>query len=375
MSILFEPTRIGNIEIKNRFIRSATYYALSDIDGFIGEASVELMKTLAENNVGLIVSGYAFVQKYGQVFPDMNGIDRDEHIPSYQKMTKAVHDAGGRIVMQIAHGGSRARTAATLAADGDGRYLAVSMTKPLENKKRSPDEMTDADIEEIIEAFGKAAGRVREAGFDGVQIHGAHGYLVTQFLSPLSNLREDKWGGTPEKRARFLIEVIRSIKRVVGTDYPVLIKLGCHEYVSGDDGLPVEEGAEAARLAESEGVCHIEVSHGGLGRPYSKGLAGVTSPEQEAFMLPDVKAVREKTSGPVGLVGGLRSLRVMEQIIESGACDHIAICRPFIREPDLMTKYINGEKTTADCISCGGCFNTDKAGINHIFCSQLEKGK
>ena len=369
MSLLFEPTRIGNFEIKNRFIRSATYYALSDINGFISEANIDLMKTLTANEVGLIVTGYAFVIKHGQVFPDMNGIDTDDHIAPLKKMTKAVHDGGGKIVMQIAHGGSGAFT----AAGGSGKYLAVSMIDELKEKKRTPAEMTDSDIEEIVDAFGSAAGRVQEAGFDGVQIHGAHGYLVTQFLSPRTNHRTDKWGGSLENRSRFLIEVIRSIKKNVDDDYPIMIKLGCRDYVPEEKALTIEDAAEVARMIEGEGICHIEVSHGTLDRTFCKGLAAVTAPEKEAFMLPDAKAISEKTTIPIALVGGLRSLPVMERIIESGVCDHISICRPFIREPDLIAKYKNGSTTTADCISCRGCFNTDKNGKMHIYCSQLER--
>lgn len=368
MSMLFEPTRIGNFEIKNRFIRSATYYALSDSDGFISDASVDLMKNLAANDIGLIITGYAFVIKHGQVFSDMNGIDQDDHIVPLKRMTKAVHDLEGKIVMQIAHGGSGAQTAAA----GSGKYLAVSPLSGLPEGARQPAEMTDAEIEEIIDAFGQAARRVQEAGFDGVQIHGAHGYLGTQFLSPNMNQRQDKWGGSLENRARFLTEVTRAIKKQVGQDFPVMIKLGCRDYHADNSGLTIEEGAEAARLLENEGICHIEVSHGVLDRIYRKQLADISTPEKEAFLLPDAKAVREKTGIPIGLVAGMRSLPVMEEIVVSGICDHISICRPFIREPDLIKKWKNGGTKKADCISCRGCFNIDESGKKAVYCRQLE---
>jgi 2,4-dienoyl-CoA reductase-like NADH-dependent reductase (Old Yellow Enzyme family) len=371
MSLLFEPTKIGNFEIKNRFIRSATYYALSDTNGVISDANVDLMKTLAANEVGLIITGYAFVIKHGQVFPDMNGIDSDDHIAPLQGMTKAVHERDGKIVMQIAHGGSNSKWAAA----GEGKYLTVSPVDEPMNDKRVPSEMTDGDIEEIIDAFGQSARRVQEAGFDGVQIHGAHGYLVTEFLSPRTNHRSDKWGGSLENRSRFLIEVIRSIKKSVDSDYPVMIKLGCRDYVPDDNALTIEDGAEVARMIEGEGICHIEVSHGTLDRTFNKGEAAVITPDREGYMLRDAKAVRGKTSIPIGLVGGMRSLPAMEEIIKSGACDHISICRPFIREPDLIAKYKRGVTETADCISCRGCFNADKNGKMDIYCSQLEKSR
>ena len=370
MSILFEPVTVGNLELKNRFLRSATYYALSDMDGFIGQASVDLMRRLAENDVGLIVTGYAYVLKSGQSFPDMNGIQDDDHIPGYQAMTRAVHDAGGRVVMQIAHCGSASETAAKTGGD----YMAVSLVDNMPDYGRRPRVMTDADIEEIIAAFGQAAGRVQEAGFDGVQIHGAHGYLVSQFLSPLSNKRQDQWGGSLDNRMRFVIEVFRSVKKQVDHDFPIMIKLGCKDYLNNGDGLSIEEGTTAAKALEREGVCLIEISHCSQdASSRKKNLLGITSEEKEACFLPEARIVRQATSVPLGLVGGIRSPEVMEEIIYSGTADLIAICRPLIREPDLIKRWKAGDRRSADCISCGNCFSQDDNGKMHIRCSQLKE--
>ncbi len=159
MSILFEPQRIGRIEIKNRFVRSATYYGLSDEDGFASDPSVELMRTLASNDIGLIITGYAFVARSGQVFADMNGIDSDEQITGYRRMTEAVHELDGRVVMQIAHGG----IASGMAARRGERPLAVSVADAVPDRGTQPQQMTDEDIETIIDAFGQAGRRVEEA--------------------------------------------------------------------------------------------------------------------------------------------------------------------------------------------------------------------
>jgi len=369
MSILFESSKIGNFEIKNRFIRSATYYALSDMDGFISDESVELMKTLAKNDAGLIITGYAYVQKDGQVFPDQNGIHLDAHIPAYQKMTRAVHDLGGKIVMQIAHGGA----GSTFSAKSGNGYLAVSITDKLTDYGTDPVEMRDDNIEAIIAAFGKAARRVQEAGFDGVQVHGAHGYLGSQFLSPQSNLRMDKWGGSLENRMRFLLEVTRSMKDHVDNDFPLMIKLGCHDYLDGESELTAEESTRVAAALEAEGICHIEVSHGYLSKSRRKLMMGITSPEQEAPLLPDVRVIREATSCPLAIVAGMRSLAVMEEIVNSGAADHVSLCRPFIREPGLIKRWKDGNEPPAECISCGGCFNPGPDGKLAIFCRQLKK--
>jgi 2,4-dienoyl-CoA reductase-like NADH-dependent reductase (Old Yellow Enzyme family) len=393
MSQLFEPVRIANLELRNRFVRSATYYGLADTDGFIGDASVELMKTLAQNEVGLIITGYAYFLKSGQVPSDMNGIQDDDHIPGYRKMTKAVHELDGRIVMQIVHGGA----ASFSAAQGDGDYLAVSLVDKMPAFRRRPREMNEADIVGIIEAFGQAARRVQEAGFDGVQIHGAHGYLVSQFLSPRTNQRTDRWGGSLENRMRFVIEVARAIKREVNDDFPVMIKLGVRDYLEFPDApvwgttmgkqdlpdirknrqddalLTIQEGAQVAKALEREGISFIEISNGFLGKSSHKIHMGIVSPDKEAYFLEEARVIREATEAPLSLVAGMRSIPVMEEIISSGVVDCISLCRPLIREPGLIKRWKMGDTRPADCISCGGCFNVDENKKMHIYCRQLKE--
>jgi len=371
MSKLFEPLKIGKLEIPNRIVRSATYYALSDQNGFISEKSIVLMKTLADAEIGLIITGYAFVLKNGQVFPDMNGIDADTHIPLYQKMTRAVHERNGKIVMQIVHGGAES----VYAAEGTGDYVAVSLTDAQPDYGSPPRVLTEDDIQIIIEAFGQSARRVQESGFDGVQIHGAHGYLVSEFLSPTTNHRKDKWGGSLENRMRFLIEIIRAIKRNVTNDFPVMIKLGCQDYLQGNEGLTIEEGQKIAQAIEKEGIALIEISHGRVGKAFEKKEIKIKSSEDEAYMLETAKAIRSKVSIPLCLVGGMRSLPVLEDIIDNGITDCISICRPFIREPEFVKLLKSKKKTRSDCISCWGCINTDETGKNHVYCRPLQKSK
>jgi len=368
VSILFQPQWLGRIEIRNRLVRSATYYGLADENGRVGDASVELMRTLAGNAVGLIITGYAFVARSGQVFPDMNGIDNDEQIPGYRRMTRAVHDLQGRVVMQIAHGGV---ASATAARRGEPR-LAVSAGDGPSDSESGTREMTDEDIETIVDAFGRAARRVEEAGFDGVQIHGAHGYLITQFLSLRSNRRTDRWGGSLENRMRFALEVVRAIRRQVDQDFPVMIKLGCRDYLDDGEGMTIEEGARVAAALEREGVCFIEVSHGMPGRSFRKMSHGKEkTPIREAYLLPDARVVRGSTSVPLAVVGGMRSLSVMQEAIDSGAVDCVSLCRPLIREPDLITRWKSGDTRPADCLSCGACMKTDEEGKGEIRCRQI----
>jgi 2,4-dienoyl-CoA reductase-like NADH-dependent reductase (Old Yellow Enzyme family) len=368
MSVLFQPQRVGRIELKNRFVRSATYYGLADEAGHVGDLSVELMRTLASNDVGLIITGFAFVARSGQVFADMNGIDTDEQIAGYRKMTRAVHDLDGRIVMQIVHGGVMS---GAVASRGE-RQLAVCVGDEQQDPARQPKEMTDEDIETIIDAFGESARRVQEAGFDGVQVHGAHGYLVTQFLSPSINRRRDRWGGSFENRRRFLIEVTRAVRRQVDEDFPVMIKLGCRDYLDDGEELTIEEGARIAAAVEQEGVCLIEVSHGMAGREFRRMTRGKqTAPIQEAYLLTDTRVVRASTSVPLAVVGGMRSLPIMEQAIDSGAADCVSLCRPLIREPDLIKRWREGDTRPADCISCGACMKRGEDWKSDVRCRQI----
>ena len=372
MSVLFEPQRIGRIEIKNRFVRSATHYGLADEDGFIGDRSVELMRTLAANDVGLIITGYAFVSRSGHVFADMNGIDSDAQIAGYRRMTDAVHALDGRIAMQIAHGGVVSMAA---ALRGDDR-LAVSLAEDRQARGTPPREMSDEDIESIVQDFGRSAGRVQEAGFDAVQIHGAHGYLITQFLSPHSNRRRDRWGGSLENRIRFAIEVARAIRRNVDDDFPVTVKLGCRDYLDEGQGFTIEEGAGVAAALEKEGVCFIELSHGVAQRGFRKISTGKKSEAiEEAYLLPDAVALRGMTSVPLAVVGGMRSLPVMEGVVASGAADCVSICRPLIREPDLIKRWGAGDTRPADCISCWGCLKTLADAKTDVRCRQLKKAE
>ncbi len=368
MTILFEPVKIGPLVLKNRFVRSATYFGLADRDGFVGDESVSLMKLLAQGEPGLIVTGYAFVHETGQVVPDMNGIHTDDHIPGYRRMTRAVHDREGTIIMQIAHGGSAAYSASFFERD----YMAVSCYEGMPRYGKAAREMTEEDIEAIISYFGEAARRVREAGFDGVQIHGAHGYLVSQFLSPSTNRRTDRWGGSLVNRMRFVREVVRAVRRGAGNDFPVMIKLGCRDFLDDLRGLTIDEGAAVARTLENEGVCAIEISNG---LPFEQTMPlKIDTPEREATYRPEARRVREETTGPLWLVGGLRSLPVMEYVVASGVVDCVALCRPFIREPQVVKRWKEGDTRPSACISCGRCFHYLGKGRHRIACRVLEKG-
>jgi 2,4-dienoyl-CoA reductase-like NADH-dependent reductase (Old Yellow Enzyme family) len=215
--------------------------------------------------------------------------------------------------------------------------------------------MTPDEIEGVIRDFGAAAARAREAGFDAVQLHGAHGYLLSQFLSPLTNRRTDVWGGNPENRCRFHLEVIRQARIQAGRDFPLLIKLG----VMDDDpgGTTLAEGVAAARMMVAAGVDAIEVSAGIGGDFFRRAIGKEWTPESEKPYFRDrAAALKRSVPVPVALVGGIRSLQTAQAILAAGEADILAMSRPFIREPGLVRRWTGGDQRPARCIACNQCY-------------------
>ncbi|MFL7810164.1 MAG: NADH:flavin oxidoreductase, partial [Anaerolineae bacterium] len=231
----------------------------------------------------------------------------------------------------------------------DGALLAPSPIA-LNDESPRPQELSERQIEDLVRAFGDAAGRAKEAGFDAVQIHAAHGYLINCFNSPATNWRRDAWGGTFPGRARFLEQVALAVRDAVGTGYPVLIKLGCVDFVR--DGLTEDDGVEIIRHLADMGLDGVEIS-GGIGGGSTR--TGIRAPADEAYFLPIARKARYATDLPIVLVGGLRSREVMERVLDEGSADLISMCRPLIREPELVNRMHEGQPA-ATCISCNKCW-------------------
>jgi 2,4-dienoyl-CoA reductase-like NADH-dependent reductase (Old Yellow Enzyme family) len=355
MSIdLFQPFRIRGLELRNRFMRSATWDGTADESGAVTERSVALYEELARGEIGLIVTGHAFVSLLGQATPGQYGIYSDDMIPGLLRLTEAVHKCGGKIAVQIAHAGINSGYL-------QGKGIPTMAVSSSPEAPRAHREMTNAEIEELISEFTGAAGRAVTAGFDAVQLHGAHGYLISQFLSPITNHRRDRWGGTPEKRRRFHIEVVKSVRRTVGPGFPVLIKFGVKD--DDDGGLAIEEGVETAVRMVDAGIDGIEVS-GGVGMsPVSKG---------EAYLRDRAAAVKRAVGVPVMAVAGIRSVETARSIIESGDADIVSMSRPFIREPGLIARWKAEGAQPAKCVSCSRCFVFPRRGLP-LQCGQDHK--
>ena len=344
MTELFEPGKIAGLTLANRLVRSATAEYMADKAGRPEPPLVEMYEALARGGVGLIVTGHAFVHRSGRCRLTMTGVHNDDLIPSLEALTKAVHGQGGKVVMQINHGGRKCDEDAI-----DEEPLAPSPVPRTRGGPR-PRELSQAQIRELIGAYGRAAGRAKAAGFDGVQLHGAHGYLINQFNSPATNWRRDAWGGSVARRLRFLEEVAAAVRDEVGGDYPVLIKLGIQDFVR--DGLTLDDGVEIVRHLADWGIDALEISGGLGGRNIRKDIL---RPDQEAYFLPQARQAREATDLPLILIGGLRSTLVMARILEEGTADFIALSRPLIREPDLPRRFQEGQDK-ASCISCNRCW-------------------
>ncbi len=358
----FEPGRIGSLTLKNRFIRAATSETMASDRGEVTEDLKTLYRDLARGGVGLLFTCHLYIHPSGQYFHRQTGIYDDDLTPGLTQLAQTVHREGGRIFAQLAHTGSQCRVPAVTP-------IAPSVI-PNALTDRLPAEITPRQIEEMIEAFGRGANRAVEAGFDGVHIHSANGYLASEFNSPHANRREDEWGGDPERRSRFLFAVYRKVREVVGPDIPVTLKLGVADTVEG--GLTVAESVDLAAALEEMGLDAIEVSCGvmekesdscgeyigvGPGRAARDWLFHrlASPPGREAYFLPYARAMKKRLGIPVILVGGLRTTETMERVLSSGDADFLAMARTYIREPDIVDQIRNGRRGLVDCTSCNLC--------------------
>lgn len=369
MSDLFKKTVINGMEISNRFIRSATWEGMATDRGKATQRLVRTMADLAEGGVGLIISGHAYVREEGQASFRQLGVYNDEIVEGLERVTESVHARGGKIVMQITHAG-------TLAAENLSGMTpsAISVFEGLADTPRN--ELDRADIGDLVTSFSEAALRAKRAGFDGVQVHSAHGYLLSQFLSPHFNRRDDEYGGDIKNRTRIHCEIIRAIREKIGKNFPVLIKMNCRDQF--ENGLEAEDSIIAAKIFKEEGFDAIELSGGSV----MESKTGMTSPcrpginsiEKEAYFLEEARQFRKEIDLPLMLVGGFRSFEVAERVVKEGVADYISMCRPFIREPSLVKRWESGDLRKSECVSDNLCFRPGIRGEG-IYCLTEKREK
>ncbi|MCP4339154.1 MAG: NADH:flavin oxidoreductase [Desulfobulbaceae bacterium] len=350
MTGLFETTELNGMKIKNRFIRSATYEAMAELDGTVKDQLCDYIEELSRAEVGLIISGHAHVIMEGQAGPRQMGIYSDAMIDGLKRMTSIVHQNGGVIAVQLAHAGQKGIAKAEYAALGPSAIFEDGLTKS--------GEMTAGDIKRTISAFGDAAERAIKSGFDAIQIHSAHGYLLSQFLSPHYNKRKDCYGGNLENRSRLLLEVYKEIRQRVGKSFPVMVKINSEDFLKS--GFTLEEMIEVSHMLEEHGMDAIEMSGGTFesGKLIPSRVGTSKSEEREVYYRKAAEAFKKEIKLPLILVGGFLSFDIAEEVVASGLTDYVALSRPLIREPQLISRWAGGDRSKAKCISCNKCFRT-----------------
>ncbi|MBN2043781.1 MAG: NADH:flavin oxidoreductase [Anaerolineales bacterium] len=349
MSLLFTPQTFGTLTVPNRIVRSATAERMADDQGRLTKKIFPLYRRLAEGGAGLIISGHMYVHPDGKAHPEMTGIYADDLLPGLAKLADTIHQAGGLAAAQINHGGIKNDAESFPEAAGPS---ALTTEEPFVS--RDSRALTPEEIETLIDAYAQAARRAKQAGFDAVQIHAAHGYLISQFLSPAANRRSDEWGGSFENRLRFLHEVVKAVRAQVGPDFPLFTKLGMMDGV--ENGLTLEDGARIVGALDKMGLDAVELSGGIGGEMLTNVKKGIRNEEREAYFIEFARKAKAVSRLPVMLVGGFRSRAVMEQVLAAGEADFISMCRPLINDPAFPNKLKSGETDKSGCISANNCW-------------------
>jgi 2,4-dienoyl-CoA reductase-like NADH-dependent reductase (Old Yellow Enzyme family) len=379
---VFEQTQLAGMTLKNRIIRSATYEGMADENGFPSTEQLKKLYTrLAKGGAGAIITGFTSIQASGKSHALAKAmVDDDKSIPAYKEITDAVHEYDTPIIMQISHCGRQTRSKLTGMST-----VAPSALRDTFYSEDLPKELSEDEIDEIIDSFVSAIIRARKAGFDGVQLHLAHGYLLSEFLSSHANRRNDRWGGSTENKYRIVGEIFRRAKELVG-DYPILAKINAHD--GRKNGMRVEEAVKIAQMLQNSGCAAIEVSGGTtedgfytlrgeqlpidavmaytfkyknipkfvktIAKPLLKTLMKLPKPLLK-YNLDAASKIKKAVSIPVIVVGGINNANDINTIITINKLDFVSMCRPFIIEPDIVNKFNAGTQTQSKCIMCNYC--------------------
>lgn len=349
LSTLFTETRIGSMALKNRFIRSATWENMATEDGHMTDKLYAIYEELAKGEVGLIVTGYANIVEEEKPNAGMMGMYNDSFIDEYKKLTELVHINDSKIVMQLAYGGTK-------TTHNVGERVIYAPSEVCEKGTQTLGKaMTKDEIDYIIQAFAQASRRAQESGFDGVEIHAAHTYLINQFLSPYYNRREDKYGGSLDNRMRLLLEIYAEIRKVVGDEYPILVKLTASEFFEG--GLTFDETRIVCQKLEAIGVDAIIISgniHGKANTMIGEAFDGYTL-QQEGYFHEYGHIISEEVNVPVITVGGLTDIDAIEEIANNTNIQYFALSRPLLSEPHLIKRWKEGNRAPVECERCSKC--------------------
>ncbi len=347
MKKLFEEITLGKIPVRNRLVRSATHEYGGTEDGLYTPHIFHLYQGLAKGGVGLIISGMVGIDANARLVPTMIKAYDDSFVPGLKELADAVHTHGCKLVMQISHCGAKVKQT-------DSGEDPVGMSSLPDRPEKTIRELTTGQLAQVVASFAATAARCKSAGADGVQIHGAHGYLISQSLSPIFNRRTDAYGGPIENRARLLFEVYRAIRAAVGEDYPVWIKINSSDVSEG--GLTFDECAWVCSQLDDMGINAIELS-GGIGISRESAAARLVKEEKdEGYFFDEALELAGKIKADVISVGGYRTPALLEQRLNAGNIKALSLGRPLIAEPGLPNRWREGDTRKAICISCNKCY-------------------
>lgn len=353
---LFEQASFPRLTLKNRFVRSGVWMEMADEQGHLTPDLVNVYKTLVDGGVGFIITEYAYIDINDQPNPRMIGMYDDSFISEWKAITDYAHAKGAKIACQIASGGSQNGFLAS-------KHCRIMGPSAITNRVTgiTPEEMTKEDILHVIESHQNAALRVQQAGFDAVQIHAAHGYLLSQFLTPYYNRRKDEYGGSIQNRARLIYEVVTGVRAAVGEDFPVMIKINFDDYMSKDEGLTFPESLEMFKHLDTLGLDFIEPSGTNLssGNGITQSFPHIArSVEKQSYFKKQVSEIARNIQTPLILVGGNRNVAVMEELLNNDNIPLFSLARTLFAEPDLIHKWEENPNYTPKCISCNKCWET-----------------
>jgi 2,4-dienoyl-CoA reductase-like NADH-dependent reductase (Old Yellow Enzyme family) len=370
LKTLFTSQKIGNVEIKNRIVRSATFEHRAEKHGYVGQKILDFYDELARGGTGLIITGFVGIDPGATGSPYQLRLDNDTYIPGHKRLVNIVHDQQDvKLSIQIAHMGRQ----------GEHPKFPPIAPSPIPEKTTgfTPRELRIEEIYELIKKYAKTAIRAYECGYDMVQLHAAHGYLLSNFVSPYTNKREDEFGGSIENMAKILVEIFNQIRDELGKKFPITIKLQTDDAVPG--GLTLDTSTKIAEILVNTGYDAIEPS-GGI---YESQLVSVNSypckisksPDRENYFLPTAKKLKQLIQNTkLILVGGIKNPVSAEKILNENNADFISMCRPLIYEPDLPNRWESGDLSPAKCISCNSCLAQMR--IGPVYCitkKNLEK--
>lgn len=373
LKTLFSAGKIGSVQIKNRVVRSATFEKRAAKDGSVTDELIDFYAKLAQGGVGLIITGITAINPGGTIMPSQVRLYDDRFVEGQKKLVKIIHDYPEvKICVQLGHGGRQTinpkyETVAPSAVPYQGPNNLTINSR----------ELKVAEIEEITKKFVNASKRAYDIGYDMVQLHAAHGYLLSNFLSPYTNKRKDEYGGTIKNRTKILVEIYNQLRDEVDKDFPIIIKLQMQDFIP--EGLSFTEGKDIAKIVASTGYSAIEPSGGVgetlLGSKRSYPSLMIKKPDEENYFLPMAKELKGVIKDrPIILMGGIRNPISAEKILREGQADFISMGRPFIYEPDLPNRWKSGDLMPAYCISCNSCyFNMLTGPVNCYTKEKLDK--